>query len=182
MSLNQGGEPKITQAPDGKRFPCGWLKYGNKPFDLRLVKRCGAKLRRRCTHSSSRSRFGGREKSQFWPYHIRNVRPVSSLKRIRTALPSQKRGTRMTINAAHHPTRTSSLLNNLVFLVFRYRNSGFLTAAWALQVARDTLRDRKEYPPSCSGHQVSQSTQVVSSSGEGKQPPDLLDPSQLHFL
>jgi hypothetical protein len=35
---------------------------------------------------------------------------------------------------------------------------------------------------SCSGHQVSQSAQVVSSSGEGKQPANLLDPSQLHFL
>src|SRR6266404_1239183 len=40
----------------------------------------------------------------------------------------------------------------------------------------------KRHYLSCSGHQVSQSAEVVSGSGEGKQPPNLLDPSQLHFL
>ncbi len=35
---------------------------------------------------------------------------------------------------------------------------------------------------SCPGHQVSQSAEVVSGSGEGEQPRNLVDPSQLHFL
>src|ERR1700758_3299815 len=39
----------------------------------------------------------------------------------------------------------------------------------------------KRNPRSCFRHQVSQSAEVVSSPGESKQPPNLVDPSQLHF-
>ena len=44
------------------------------------------------------------------------------------------------------------------------------------------LTGPKRHSGSGSGHEVSQAAEVVSSPGEGKQPPDLLDPSQLHFL
>jgi hypothetical protein len=50
------------------------------------------------------------------------------------------------------------------------------------QVAFERLSMADRHSVSCSGHQASQSAQVVSSSGEGKQPPNLLDRSQLHFL
>jgi hypothetical protein len=60
MKTTGGIDPKVRQAPEGKRFPCGWLKYGNKPFDLRRVKRCRAKLRRRGTPCGSPAMKNGR--------------------------------------------------------------------------------------------------------------------------
>ena len=75
---------------------------------------------------------------------------------------------------------TSSLLNNLM-LVVRFLNSGVLLRL-ELAVRLLYLRCEAEIKTSsCSGHQVSQSAEVVSSSGEGEQPPRFGDPSQLHF-
>src|ERR1700732_3558684 len=39
----------------------------------------------------------------------------------------------------------------------------------------------KRNPMSCFRYQVSQSAEVIGSSGEGKKPSNLVDPSQLHF-
>src|SRR5216684_1285745 len=69
------------------------------------------------------------------------------------------------------------------FLVFRFLNSGYCCVLkWRFTLFYLTLRDRNQISASCSGHQVSQSAEVVSSSGEGKQPPHFVDSSQLHFL
>ena len=76
----------------------------------------------------------------------------------------------------------SSLLNNWVFEFFVLNFELWLSCEGVLWVVLSTERARIETSVSCSGHQVSQSAEVVGSSGEGKQPPDLVDPSQLHFL
>jgi hypothetical protein len=44
--MRPGAGPKSAETPHGRRFPRGWLKYGNLPYDIRNVKRCGAKNRR----------------------------------------------------------------------------------------------------------------------------------------
>jgi hypothetical protein len=44
--MTPGDAPKIAKTPHVHRFPHGWLKYGNTPYDIRKVKRCGAKNRR----------------------------------------------------------------------------------------------------------------------------------------
>jgi len=77
---------------------------------------------------------------------------------------------------------TNSLLNNLVFEAFSISSVefwlGYKGMVWVF------LSTETAHPShlSCSGHQGSQSAQVVGGSGEGKQPPHLVDPSQLHFL
>ena len=76
----------------------------------------------------------------------------------------------------------SSLLNNLVFEAFSFSrvefSLGYKGMVWVF------LSTETAHPShlSCSGHQGSQSAQVVGGSGEGKQPPHLVDSSQLHFL
>src|SRR5947199_10778254 len=44
--MKPGAGPKSAETPHGRRFPRGWLKYGNAPYDIRKVKRCGARNRR----------------------------------------------------------------------------------------------------------------------------------------
>src|ERR1019366_4384143 len=76
----------------------------------------------------------------------------------------------------------NSLLNNLVFEAFSFSrvdfSLGYKGMVWVF------LSTETAHPShlSCSGHQGSQSAQVVGGSGEGKQPPHLVDSSQLHFL
>src|ERR1700733_9985324 len=75
----------------------------------------------------------------------------------------------------------NSLLNNSVFPAFR---SEVLSYRWFVEECSwffDLLSRSESRLPSYSGHQVSQSAQVVGGSGESKQPPYLLDSSQLHF-
>jgi hypothetical protein len=44
--MRPGGAPKSAETPHGCRLPHGWLKYGDAPYDIRNVKRCGARNRR----------------------------------------------------------------------------------------------------------------------------------------
>src|SRR4051812_21021149 len=44
--MRPGGPVKSAKTPHVRRFPHGWLKYGNVPFDIKKVKRCGARNRR----------------------------------------------------------------------------------------------------------------------------------------
>jgi len=77
--------------------------------------------------------------------------------------------------------RINSLLKNLVFQVFFVLSFEFLLSCkGVVLIFLSTEPARRSYV-SRSGHQVSQSAQVVGSSGEDKQPPYLLDSSQLHF-
>ena len=76
----------------------------------------------------------------------------------------------------------NSLLNNLVFEAFSFSSVEFsLSCKGVVWVFLSTEPSHPSHL-SCSGHQGSQSAQVVGGSGEGKQPPHLVDSSQLHFL
>ncbi len=76
----------------------------------------------------------------------------------------------------------SSLLNNLVFEALLVSSFEFwLSCEGVVWVVLSTEPAHPRHV-SCSGHQVSQSAQIVGGPGEGEQPPDLVDPSQLHFL
>jgi hypothetical protein len=44
--MRPGDRQKSAETPHVRRFPHGWLKYGNAPYDIRKVKRCGARNRR----------------------------------------------------------------------------------------------------------------------------------------
>src|SRR5277367_3924033 len=44
--MRPGDRTKSAETPQASRFPHGWLKYGNAPYDIRKVKRCGARNRR----------------------------------------------------------------------------------------------------------------------------------------
>src|SRR3954447_18837591 len=44
--MRPGDRLKSAATPHDHRFLHGWLKYGNPPYDIRNVKRCGARNRR----------------------------------------------------------------------------------------------------------------------------------------
>ena len=44
--MTPGEAPKSAETALDRRCPHGWLKYGNAPYDIRNVKRCGARNRR----------------------------------------------------------------------------------------------------------------------------------------
>jgi hypothetical protein len=44
--VTPGEAPKSAETPHDRRFPHGWLKYGNAPYDITRVRRCGARNRR----------------------------------------------------------------------------------------------------------------------------------------
>jgi hypothetical protein len=57
--LNEtGGQAKSAETPHVCRFPNGWLKYGNAPYDMRKGKRCGARNRRGSACGSPAMRNG----------------------------------------------------------------------------------------------------------------------------
>jgi hypothetical protein len=56
--MRPGDKQKSTKTPHVHRYPHGWLKYGNVPYDIRNVKRCGAKNRRGTACSSPAMRNG----------------------------------------------------------------------------------------------------------------------------
>jgi hypothetical protein len=56
--MRPGGEPKSAETPHVCRCSHGWLKYGNAPYDIRNVKRCGARNRRSTACGSPAMRNG----------------------------------------------------------------------------------------------------------------------------
>ncbi len=78
--------------------------------------------------------------------------------------------------------RASSLLNNLVFEALLVSSFEFwLSCKGVVWVFLSTEPAHPRHV-SCSGHQVSQSAQIVGGPGKDKQPSHLVDSSQLHFL
>jgi hypothetical protein len=56
--MRPGDRPKSAETPHVCRFPRGWLKYGNTPYDIKNVKRCGARNRRGTACGSPAMRNG----------------------------------------------------------------------------------------------------------------------------
>jgi hypothetical protein len=56
--VTPGGTPKSAETPHDRRFPRGWLKHGNAPYDIMKVKRCGARNRRGSACGSPAMRNG----------------------------------------------------------------------------------------------------------------------------
>jgi hypothetical protein len=56
--MRPGDRPKSAETPHVCRFPHGWLKYGNAPYDITKVKRCGARNRRGTACGSPAMRNG----------------------------------------------------------------------------------------------------------------------------
>jgi hypothetical protein len=56
--MRPGDGPRSAETPHGCRFPHGWLKHGNASHDIRKVKRCGARNRRRSPCGSPAMRNG----------------------------------------------------------------------------------------------------------------------------
>src|SRR6266849_5064315 len=73
----------------------------------------------------------------------------------------------------------SSLLKNLVFKAFGFEFQDYCCVVKNFLGPFYQLNGANRNSVSCSGHQVSQSAEVVSGPREGKQPPNFVDPSQL---
>jgi hypothetical protein len=56
--MTPGGVPKKAETPHDCRSPRGWLKYGNTPYDIKKVRRCGARNRRGTACGSPAMRNG----------------------------------------------------------------------------------------------------------------------------
>jgi hypothetical protein len=56
--MRPGDRPRNAETPHVRRFPNGWLKYGNAPYDITKVKRCGARNRRGTACGSPAMRNG----------------------------------------------------------------------------------------------------------------------------
>ena len=56
--MTPGEAPKSAETPHDRRCPHGWLKYGNVPYDITKVSRCGARNRRGMACGSPAMRNG----------------------------------------------------------------------------------------------------------------------------
>jgi hypothetical protein len=56
--MTLGDPPKSAETLHVRRCPHGWLKYGNAPYDITKVRRCGARNRRGTACGSPAMRNG----------------------------------------------------------------------------------------------------------------------------